>query len=130
MNILDHPIDAARYSAKNAGLEAELSAREGLVEKRVAILSGSTIGEVQNILEVFLLAQGVRPVFYQGGYGLFYENLVFDDGSLAAFAPDFVYITPAAATSAAGLALLTVRSRPRNFWKRNTAGLKRRRKRP
>ena len=92
MNILDHPIDAARILQKKRALKRELSAREGLVEKRVAILSGSTIGEVQNILEVFLLAQGVRPVFYQGGYGLFYENLVFDDGSLAAFAPDFVYI--------------------------------------
>ena len=92
MNLLDYPIDAARILQKKRALKRELSAREGLVEKRVAILSGSTIGEVQNILELFLLAQGVRPVFWQGGYGLFYENLLFDDGSLADFAPDFLYI--------------------------------------
>ena len=92
MNILDHPIDAALILQKKRALKRELSAREGLVEKRVAILSGSTIGEIQNILELFLLEQGIRPVFWQGGYGLFYENLVFDDGSLAAFSPDLVYI--------------------------------------
>ena len=36
MNILDHPIDAARILQKKRALKRELSAREGLVEKRFA----------------------------------------------------------------------------------------------
>ena len=55
-------------------------------------MSGSTIGELKNMLELFLLSSGIQPEFYEGGYSLFYENLVFDDGSLAAFHPDVIYI--------------------------------------
>lgn len=61
--------------------------------KKVAILSGSTVGEIKNILELFLLNAGIRPEFYVGGYALFYEELTFDaDGALAAFAPDIIYV--------------------------------------
>lgn len=61
--------------------------------KKVAILSGSTVGEIKNILELFLLNAGIRPEFYVGGYALFYEELTFDaDGALAAFAPDVIYV--------------------------------------
>lgn len=91
-DLLDLPLEPALILQKKRALKRELAAREGLVPKRVAILSGSTVGEIKNVLEVLLLAQGIRPEFYVGGYGLFYENLVFDDGSLAAFAPDFIYI--------------------------------------
>ena len=92
MNSLDYPFDGATLLQKKRSLRRELLQRQGLVEKKVAILSGSTIGEIKNMLELFLLNEGIKPEFYVGGYGLFYENLVFDDGSLAAFAPDFLYI--------------------------------------
>lgn len=92
MDILDYPFDPALILQKKRALKRELSGQEGLTEKRIAILSGSTVGEVKNILELFLLHYGIRPVFWEGSYGLFYENLVFDDGSLADFKPDFIYI--------------------------------------
>lgn len=92
MAILDYPFDSALILQKKRSLKRELSAKEGLIAKKVALLSGSTIGEIKNILEVFLLSYGIKPEFYEGEYSLFYENLVFDDGSLAAFAPDFIYI--------------------------------------
>ena len=92
MNILDYPFDPAMILQKKRSLRRELSKKEGLIPKNIAIMSGSTIGEIRNILEVFLLANGIRPTFYEGGYSLFYENLVFDDGSLAAFKPDIIYI--------------------------------------
>ena len=51
------------------------------------------MGEIKNILELFLLNAGIRPEFYVGGYALFYEELTFDaDGALAAFAPDVIYV--------------------------------------
>ena len=92
MNILDYPFDPAMILQKKRSLKRTLSQTPGLVPKKVAIMSGSTIGEIKNILEVFLLANGIQPTFHEGGYALFYENLVFDDGSLAAFAPDIIYI--------------------------------------
>ena len=92
MNLVDHPIDPALILQKKRSLKRALSAAPGLVPKRIALMSGSTIGEIKNILELFLLANGIRPTFYEGQYGLFYENLVFDDGSLAAFAPEVIYI--------------------------------------
>ena len=92
MNILDYPFDPAMILQKKRSLRRELSKKEGLIPKNIAIMSGSTIGEIRNILEVFLLANGIRPTFYEGGYSLFYENMVFDDGSLAAFKPDIIYI--------------------------------------
>ncbi len=92
MRELEVPFDAALVLQKKRALKKTLLAKPGLLEKKVAILSGSTVGEFRNILELFLLNAGIKPVFYEGGYGLFYENLVFDDGALAAFAPDVLYI--------------------------------------
>ncbi len=92
MSLIDYPFDGATLLKKKRSLRRELLQHSGLIDKKVAILSGSTIGEIKNMLELFLLDNGIRPEFYIGEYGLFYENLVFDDGSLAAFAPDFLYI--------------------------------------
>ena len=39
-----------------------------------------------------MLNAGIQPEFYVGGYALYYENILFDDGSLAAFQPDILYI--------------------------------------
>lgn len=92
MDILEYPFDPAQVLQKKRSLKRELLKKEGLIPKKIAIMSGSTIGEIKNILEVFLLHYGIKPEFYEGEYALFYENLVFDDGSLAAFAPDFIYV--------------------------------------
>lgn len=74
-----------RRALKEAGSGA-------LVKKKVAILSGATVGAVKDMLELYLLAAGIEPEFFEGEYGLFYEQLVFDDGTLKAFAPDVIYI--------------------------------------
>ena len=92
MSLLDYPFDSSLILQKKKKLKKELLLKEGLIEKRIAILSGSTIGEVQNILELFLLNYGIKPVFWQGQYARYYEDLMFDDGSLKEFNPDFIYI--------------------------------------
>ncbi|MFV0413267.1 MAG: HAD-IIIC family phosphatase [Oscillospiraceae bacterium] len=90
--MLQYPFDGAAILQKKRALKKELSQKAGLTDKKIAIVSGSTVGEIRNILELFLLNNGIRPTFWEGGYALFYENVVFDDGSLAAFAPDVLYI--------------------------------------
>lgn len=85
--------DAAVLIEKKRALKKELLQGAGpFIEKKIAILSGSTIGEIKNIMELFLLDQGIRPTFYVGTYARFYEDVVYDDGALAAFQPDFIYI--------------------------------------
>lgn len=92
MNLLEYPFDPSLILQKKRSLKRELLKKEGLIPKKIAIMSGSTIGEIKNILELFLLNNGIQPTFFEGEYGLFYENIVFDDGSLAAFQPDIIYI--------------------------------------
>ncbi|MDD3428864.1 MAG: HAD-IIIC family phosphatase [Oscillospiraceae bacterium] len=92
MKELDYPFDASYLMQKKRSLKRRLLEKEGLIPKKIAVMSGSTVGEVKHILELFLLHYGIKPEFYEGEYALFYENLVFDDGSLAAFQPDIIYI--------------------------------------
>lgn len=92
MSCFDYPIDSGYILQKKRALKRELLQKSGLIKKKIALMSGSTIGEIKNILELFLLNYGIEPEFYEGEYSLFYEEIVFDDGSLAAFAPDVIYI--------------------------------------
>ncbi|MEG0586047.1 MAG: HAD-IIIC family phosphatase, partial [Christensenellaceae bacterium] len=65
---------------------------DNLIKKKIALLSGTTIGEIKNILELFLLNYGIEPIFYEGDYGLFYEDAVFQNDILEKFQPDIIYI--------------------------------------
>ena len=65
VNILDYPFDAALILQKKRAIRRELLAKEGLIPKKVAVLSGVTVGVFNDLLEIFLLANGIRPtVFY------------------------------------------------------------------
>jgi FkbH-like protein len=77
---------------KRRTLRRQLSSVEGLQPVRIAVLGGSTTNEVVELLEIFLLASGFQPTFYQSEYGRFYEDAVQDPADLIAFAPDIVYI--------------------------------------
>ncbi|MEG1781716.1 MAG: HAD family hydrolase, partial [Oscillospiraceae bacterium] len=92
MSVFNYPLDNSYILQKKKSLKRELLQKDGLIDKKIAILSGSTIGEIQNIFELFLLNYGIKPNFYIGGYNRYYENVMFDDGSLKEFAPDFIYI--------------------------------------
>ena len=92
MTPFDYPYDCDVILQKKRRLRRELLTQSGLIPKKIAILSGSTIGEIKPILELFLLHHGIQPDFYEGEYARYYENAVFDDGSLRAFAPDIIYV--------------------------------------
>ncbi|NRT73692.1 HAD-IIIC family phosphatase [Clostridium beijerinckii] len=92
MELLEYPFDNALILKKKRYIKRELLKRENLIEKKIAILSGSTIGEVRNILEIFLLNQGIKPVFFEGQYGRYYEEVIFENNELVNFKPDFIYI--------------------------------------
>lgn len=60
--------------------------------KKIAILSGSTIGEIKNLLKSKLLGYDISAEIYIGEYNRFYENGVFGDEKLRSFNPDIIYI--------------------------------------
>ena len=86
------PIDAAGIVRQRKALVRELLKRTNLVPTRVAILGGSTTTEVKNMLELFLLAQGVQPTFYESGYNRYSEDILFENPDLWNFKPEIVFI--------------------------------------
>ena len=62
------------------------------IEKRIAILGGSTTANLKNILELFLLNQGIRPMFYESEYNRYYQDALFSNSKLDEFKPEIVYI--------------------------------------
>ena len=92
MSVLSYPFDNAYILQKKKSIKKELLQKEKFIDKKIAILSGSTIGEIKNILELFLLDYDIKPEFLIGGYNRYFEELMFDDGTLKNFAPDYIYI--------------------------------------
>jgi FkbH-like protein len=77
---------------KRKSLRRELSASQRHHDVRIAVLGGSTTDELVNFLELLLLSNGIRPVFYQSVYGRYYEEAVQDPQALINFRPDIVYV--------------------------------------
>ena len=62
------------------------------ISKKILILSGSTIGEISGVLELFCLNHGIAVEIVEGEYGRFFEQAVFEAEKLAAYDFDFVYV--------------------------------------
>ncbi|MDD3413737.1 MAG: HAD-IIIC family phosphatase [Lachnospiraceae bacterium] len=92
MKELEYPFDSSYLLQHKKSIKRQLLADSNFLEKRIALLSGSTIGETKNILELFLLNQGIKPIFYEGQYDRFYEEVMFETDALIEFKPDIVYI--------------------------------------
>lgn len=92
--IFTYPYDNDLLLRKQKSLRRRLLARENIayVEKKIAILGGSTVDDLRNVLEIFLLHVGIKPIFYVSEYGKFYEDAVFGNAELDNFQPDVVLI--------------------------------------
>ncbi|MBL8012533.1 MAG: HAD-IIIC family phosphatase [Candidatus Omnitrophica bacterium] len=88
---LTYPFDHRILLTRKKALREELLKNSNLLEKRVAILGGSTTAEVRNLLEIFLLKEGIKPSFYESEYNQYYSDVSFENPSLAAFNPDIIY---------------------------------------
>lgn len=89
---LEYPFNGLEILKNKKSLKRALLQSDNFITKKIAILSGYTVGEFQNILELFLLNCGIKPVFWQGKYNRFYEEAIFEIEDLKAFDPDIVYI--------------------------------------
>ncbi len=93
MRELEYPFDSKILLRKQRAIKRELL-EDGTkrLEKKIAVLGGSTTNDVVGMLELFLLNNGIRPYFYQSEYGRFYEDAVFENLELDEFKPDLIYI--------------------------------------
>lgn len=93
MRELEYPFDAEQILLKKKKLRRRLlETGTQFIDKRIAILGGSTTSDIKLILELFLLDQGIRPAFYESEYNQYYQDAVFPNPELEAFAPDVIYI--------------------------------------
>ena len=86
------PVKPAAILRKRTSLRRELLAQPNLIPTRIAILGGSTTTELKSMLELFLLAQGIQPAFYESGYNRYSEDILFENPDLVSFKPDVVLI--------------------------------------
>lgn len=93
MRDLEYPFDAEYILRKKKKIKRELLSQDKkYLEKRIAILGGSTTSDIKQILELFLLNYGIKPTFYESEYNQFYEDSVFGNNELDNFNPDIVFI--------------------------------------
>lgn len=93
MKELEYPFDSNYILSKKKSIKKNLlNSNLNFVEKNIAILGGSTTSEIKNILELFLLNNGIKPNFYESEYNMYYEDAVFPNEELEKFQPDIIYI--------------------------------------
>jgi len=62
------------------------------LKKKIAVLGGSTTNDLIKTLEIFLLAEGIEPEFYESEYNRFWQDAMFENPELKEFSPDIIYI--------------------------------------
>ncbi|MBQ4282977.1 MAG: HAD-IIIC family phosphatase [Lachnospira sp.] len=94
MKELQYPFDSEYILKKKKSIKRQLLSREGVsyIEKKIAVLGGSTTHDIITIMELFLLNYGIKPEFYESEYGQYWQDVMFDNPELVEFNPDLVYI--------------------------------------
>ncbi len=78
-NLLVYPRNNQLIVRKKKSIKRELLAQNNFIEKNIAILGGSTTNDVKDILELFLLNNGIKLNFYQSKFGQYWEDVMFEN---------------------------------------------------
>lgn len=93
MKELNYPIDVDYINRKVKSIKRQLlSGNSASIEKRIAVLGGSTTANFIDCLEIFLLDCGITPRFYESEYNKYYEDAVFGNSEMDEFQPEIVII--------------------------------------
>ncbi len=90
--LLQYPFDSQFLLRKRKSIKKELLASPGLMEKHIAILGGSTTHDIKDMLELFLLDQGILPVFFESEYNQYWQDAMFSNLELEELKPDVIFI--------------------------------------
>lgn len=90
---LSYPYDTKLIMAKTKKIKkCILESAHNFIDKKIAILGGSTTNAVKAVLEIFLLNHGIRAEFYESEYNGYYTEGAFENEKLKKFKPDIIYI--------------------------------------
>ncbi len=92
LTLLQWPFDGKALGRRRNALRRALLERPGLMDRRIAVLGGSTTHDLIALMELFLLANGIRPTFYESEYNQWWEDAVFGNPAFDAFHPDVAFI--------------------------------------
>lgn len=93
MKELEYPFDSGYLLKKKKSLKRNLLADGSTrIKKKIAVLGGSTTNDIVDMLELFLLDAGIEPQFYASEYNRYWQDAVFENAELDAFAPDIVFV--------------------------------------
>lgn len=93
MKELEYPFDAEYILTERKKIKRTLLNKEtNFIKKKIAILGGSTTSSIKQIVELFLLNNGIQSEFYESEYNQYYQDAVFPNVQLDAFQPDIIYI--------------------------------------
>ena len=93
MDCFNYPLDSKMLLRKKIRIKRELlGSNATFIEKRIAVLGGSTTNEIVDQLELFLLNYGIKPIFYQSEYAQYWQDAMFSNEELDNFKPDIVYV--------------------------------------
>lgn len=93
MDCFYYPLDSKQLLRKKIKIKKELlSQSDNFIEKRIAVLGGSTTNEIVDQLELFLLNYGINSTFYQPEYAQYWQDAMFGNEELDAFNPDIIYV--------------------------------------
>ena len=90
--IFYHPLNYPEISRKFKVIKNKLLKKNYNFTKKIAILGGSTTFHIKEYLEIFLLNEGLKPVFYESEFSSYFEESVFENKKLKKFKPDIIWI--------------------------------------
>lgn len=89
----EYPLDAPTLLSKKRKIRKSLLSNGHVrIDKRIAILGGSTTNEVADQLGLFLLNYDIAAEFYQSEFGQYWQDAMFGSEDLNNFHPDIIYI--------------------------------------
>ncbi|MDD6811851.1 MAG: HAD-IIIC family phosphatase [Lachnospiraceae bacterium] len=95
MRELEYPFDSEDLYTRKKALKRKLLEQldeKSCLHKKIAILGGSTTRDIKLMLELFLLNYGIKPEFYESEFNQYYQDAMFPNPELEAFAPDIIYL--------------------------------------
>lgn len=94
MKELEYPFEPEKLLKQKKKLKRQLTenAASDFIDKKIAILGGETTQNIKLMLELFLLNYGIRATFYESEYNQWFEDGMFPNAKLEAFAPDVIYV--------------------------------------
>lgn len=93
MKELGYPFDGKFIIGKKLKLRKQLKGDgQKRLQKKIAILGGSTTNDIKLCLELFLLNYGIEPELYESEYNQYYQDAMFPPEGLISFQPDLIYV--------------------------------------